>query len=73
MITPFFTISQDDEFIYIDVKISHIRFSAPNIEMTVENELFVFSLPPYYLRLRFRTLVLKMIDHTQNMIPKLNV
>jgi len=53
MITPFFTISQDDEFIYIDVKISHIRFSAPNIEMTVENELFVFSLPPYYLRLRF--------------------
>lgn len=52
MITPFFTITQDDEFIFIDVKISHIRFSAPNIEMTINNEVFVFSLPPYYLRLR---------------------
>ncbi|RCK55271.1 Protein SHQ1 [Candida viswanathii] len=52
MITPFFTIAQDDEFIYIDVKISHIRFSAPNIEMTINNDVFVFSLPPYYLRLR---------------------
>ncbi|KAI5951853.1 hypothetical protein KGF54_004928 [Candida jiufengensis] len=53
MITPFFTITQNEEFIYIDVKISHIRFSAPNIEMIVKNELFIFSLPPYYLRLRF--------------------
>ncbi|CCG21306.1 Shq1 protein [Candida orthopsilosis Co 90-125] len=53
MLTPYFTINQDDVFIYIDVKISHIRFSAPNIEMTVDNDLFRFSLPPYYLRLRF--------------------
>ncbi|CAK7906017.1 protein Shq1p [[Candida] anglica] len=52
MITPFFTISQDDEFIFIDVKISHVRFSAQNIEMVVENELFIFSLAPYYLRVR---------------------
>lgn len=52
MITPFFTITQDDEFIFIDVKILHIRFSAPNIEMTINNDVFVFSLPPYYLRLR---------------------
>lgn len=52
MITPFFTINQDEEFIYIDVKISHIRFSAQNIEMIVDNELFVFSLQPYYLRIR---------------------
>ncbi|ODQ79244.1 hypothetical protein BABINDRAFT_162280 [Babjeviella inositovora NRRL Y-12698] len=52
MITPFFTINQDDEFIFIDIKVSHIRFNAPDIEMVVENEMFVFSLPPYYLRLR---------------------
>lgn len=52
MITPFFTIDQDDEFIHISIKISHIRFSAPNIEMIVDNELFIFSLPPYYLRIR---------------------
>lgn len=52
MITPFFSISQDDEFIYIDVKISHVRFSAQGIEMVIENDLFVFLLSPYYLRLR---------------------
>lgn len=53
MITPFFTINQDDEFIYIDVKVSHVRFNAKTIEMNVDNQLFIFSLPPYYLRLRF--------------------
>lgn len=52
MITPFFSIRQDDEFVYIDVKISHVRFSAQGIEMIVDNELFIFSLSPYYLRLR---------------------
>lgn len=52
MLTPFFTINQDEEFIFIDVKISHMRFSAQNLEMIVDNELFIFSLSPYYLRLR---------------------
>lgn len=53
MITPFFTISQDAEFVYIDVKVTHMRFSAQNLEMVVQQELFVFLLNPYYLRLRF--------------------
>lgn len=53
MITPKFTIRQDDEFIYIDVRIGHVRFSADHLEMVVEDNLFVLSLPPYYLRLRF--------------------
>lgn len=53
MLTPFFTISQDDEFVYIEVHVSHVRFNAKAIEMTVEGPLFIFSLPPYYLRLRF--------------------
>lgn len=52
MITPFFTIDQDEEFVYIDVKVSHVRFSAQNIEMTVDNEVFIFSLNPYYIRIR---------------------
>lgn len=52
MLTPFFTISQDEEFIYIEVHVSHVRFNAKAIEMTVEGPLFKFSLPPYYLRLR---------------------
>lgn len=52
MITPSFTISQDDDFIYIRVKISHVRFSAKAIEMAVDDTRFVFSMPPYYLRLR---------------------
>ncbi|KAK6204829.1 SHQ1 protein-domain-containing protein [Scheffersomyces amazonensis] len=53
MITPFFSIKQDDEYVYIDIKVSHIRFNAKSIEFTIDEELFIFSLPPYYLRLRF--------------------
>ncbi|WPK23293.1 hypothetical protein PUMCH_000528 [Australozyma saopauloensis] len=53
MITPLFTVTQDDEFLYVSVKVSHVRFSASAIEMVVDSELFIFSLNPYYLRLRF--------------------
>ena len=53
MITPFFTVDQDDEFVFVEVKVTHIRFSTKNVEIVVDEELFVFSLSPYYLRLRF--------------------
>lgn len=52
MITPYFTVDQDEEFVHVSVKVSHIRFSAQSIEMVVDGDVFVFSLPPYYLRLR---------------------
>lgn len=52
MLTPSFKITQDDEFIFISVEVSHIRFSAKAIEMVANSDVFVFSLPPYYLRLR---------------------
>lgn len=53
MITPRFTVSQDDEYILIDVKVSSIRFSAAGMEMVVDGNVFIFHLSPYYLRLRF--------------------
>lgn len=53
MLTPYFTCSQDEEFVFIDIKVSHIRFDAPGVQIIAENELFIFSLSPYYLRLRF--------------------
>lgn len=53
MITPHFTITQDDEFIHLVVKISSIRFSAAGMELVVQENLIVFYLSPYYLRLRF--------------------
>lgn len=53
MITPSFSVTQDHDFIRVQVKVSNIRFSAPALEMVAENDVFVFSLPPYYLRLRF--------------------
>lgn len=52
MLTPSFKITQDDEFIFISVEVSHIRFSAKAIEMVANSDVFVFSLPPYYLRIR---------------------
>lgn len=53
MLTPRFQCRQDEEFVYIDIHVSHIRFDAPGVEIVVEGELLVFSLSPYYLRLRF--------------------
>ncbi|KAH3665593.1 hypothetical protein OGAPHI_003781 [Ogataea philodendri] len=53
MITPRFEVSQDEEFVFIKVFISSVRFSAAALEMTADDEKFIFSLPPYYLRLRF--------------------
>lgn len=52
MITPYFTVDQNEEFLQILVKVSHARFSAQSIEMVADGDIFVFSLPPYYLRLR---------------------
>ncbi|KAG5362929.1 Protein SHQ1-like protein [Yarrowia sp. B02] len=51
MITPDFTVDQDEDFVFVNIKAPHIRVA--NIEIVVDGELFVFSLAPYYLRLRF--------------------
>ncbi|KAK9458941.1 SHQ1 protein-domain-containing protein [Lipomyces oligophaga] len=49
MITPQFSVKQDDEYVYIDIKIVHLK--AQNAELQAEGDVFRFSLPPYYLRL----------------------
>lgn len=53
MITPKFKITQDDEYLYIKIDVSSLRFNAAALEMVVEENVFVFHLSPYYLRLRF--------------------
>lgn len=52
MITPSFTVAQDDEYVLVDVSVAHLRQSS-GVEMVVDGTLFVFALQPYYLRLRF--------------------
>ncbi|ODV98174.1 hypothetical protein PACTADRAFT_47978 [Pachysolen tannophilus NRRL Y-2460] len=69
MITPFFTITQDDEYIFIAIKISHVRFNSANVEMIVDDNLFIFSLSPYYLRLRFPSLL---VDDDERSFAKFN-
>ncbi|KAK9464570.1 SHQ1 protein-domain-containing protein [Lipomyces arxii] len=49
MITPHFSVRQDDEYVYIDIKVTHIK--AQNVEIRADGDIFIFSLPPYYLRL----------------------
>ncbi|KAK9493748.1 SHQ1 protein-domain-containing protein [Lipomyces doorenjongii] len=51
MITPLFSVRQDEDFIYIDIKVTHIK--AQNVELRADGDIFMFSLPPYYLRLHF--------------------
>lgn len=53
MITPRFSVRQDDERVYIDIRVIHIRSAGGTLEFTVEGDLFIFALNPYYLRLRF--------------------
>lgn len=51
MITPQFSVDQDTDFVYIKIRAPYIR--ASEVEFTVQENVFIFSLPPYYLRLRF--------------------
>ncbi|KAK7207532.1 SHQ1 protein-domain-containing protein [Myxozyma melibiosi] len=51
MITPQFSVRQDDEYVYIDIKVVHLK--AQNAEISAEGDVFWFSLSPYYLRLHF--------------------
>ncbi|KAA8915268.1 hypothetical protein TRICI_002625 [Trichomonascus ciferrii] len=51
MLTPQFSVDQDEKNVYIDIKAPFIR--TQDVEFFVDGELFIFSLHPYYLRLRF--------------------
>lgn len=53
MITPQFDIEQDDEFLNIKIRISNIRFSSNSVEININENVLIFHLSPYYLRLRF--------------------
>ncbi|KAH3687622.1 hypothetical protein WICPIJ_001389, partial [Wickerhamomyces pijperi] len=63
MLTPYFACSQDETHINIDIKISHIRFDAVGVQTIVQDDLFIFSLSPYYLRLRFPCELIDDEDH----------
>ncbi|CAG8437348.1 3440_t:CDS:10 [Ambispora gerdemannii] len=51
MITPAFSVDQDDNFIKINVHVPYVK--AQDVEFYIENNEFKFFLHPYYLRLRF--------------------
>ncbi|KAF9951345.1 hypothetical protein BGZ65_006013 [Modicella reniformis] len=51
MITPAFTISQDNDFVTIVIKTPHIK--AQNVDLEVDGAVFKFNLKPYFLRLTF--------------------
>ena len=51
MITPQFSVRQDERFVYIDIRAPNIK--ASEVEFYAHDDLFIFSLHPYYLRLRF--------------------
>ncbi|CAI2037182.1 hypothetical protein SEUBUCD646_0I00750 [Saccharomyces eubayanus] len=53
MITPRFSITQDGEFLFLKIFISNIRFNATGLEIVIQENMVVFHLSPYYLRLRF--------------------
>lgn len=70
MLTPRFSVDQDDEFVFVTIKLSSIRFSARNVEIVIDDNLFIFSLPPYYLRLRFPGLLVEDERVKTSFVPK---
>ncbi|KAJ2656462.1 hypothetical protein IWW48_005025 [Coemansia sp. RSA 1200] len=51
MITPRFTVRQDDASVYITIHAPHVR--AQSLEFDVSDDQFTFFASPYYLRLTF--------------------
>lgn len=62
MLTPFFEVSQNDEFVIISAKIPNLKFNNKSLQLTVDGPLFIFYLSPYYLRLRFNQQLLNEED-----------
>ena len=60
LITPEFTISQDNDFVTVTIKVPHVR--AQNAEMFIDGNEFRFSLSPYFLR-QVKVLVMPMCSH----------
>ncbi|KAG0219955.1 Hsp90 cochaperone shq1 [Mortierella sp. NVP41] len=56
MITPKFTVSQDNDTVTIVIKAPHIKVShgaTQNVDFEVDGPVFKFNLKPYFLRLTF--------------------
>ncbi|ODV58134.1 Hsp90 cochaperone SHQ1 ASCRUDRAFT_78056 [Ascoidea rubescens DSM 1968] len=53
MITPAFDLNQDDTFLYINVKLPSLKFNSRDLEISITDNIFIFYLDPYYLRLTF--------------------
>jgi protein SHQ1 len=51
MITPKFTLRQDDAFVYCDVQAPHIK--ASDVEFVVDGATFTLHCKPYFLKLNF--------------------
>ncbi|KAF9916691.1 hypothetical protein BX616_003115 [Lobosporangium transversale] len=51
MITPTFSVSQEDDFVSIVIKAPHIK--TQNVDFEVEGAVFKFNVKPYFLRLTF--------------------
>ncbi|KAF8938270.1 hypothetical protein BGZ58_001259 [Dissophora ornata] len=51
MITPSFTVSQEEDFVTIVIKAPHIK--TQNVDFEVDGAVFKFNLKPYFLRLTF--------------------
>lgn len=69
MITPRFDIEQDDEFLNIKISINNVRFSSSGVEVNINENVLIFHLSPYYLRLRFDHNLVDDERATANFIP----
>ena len=51
MITPVFEVRQDDDFLYVEMRVPHMKVSS--FDFYIEQDLFKFYAKPYFLKLVF--------------------
>ena len=49
MITPRFSVTQDDEFVYVDIELKYVKIQ--HAEFSIQGPSFSFYLKPYLLSL----------------------
>ena len=53
MITPRFTLKQDESYVYILIELKYADIENAEFEISEEDNTFIFHLHPFFLRLTF--------------------
>lgn len=53
MLIPYFELDQDSECVILKIRIPNLKFNNKSLEISINNQILIVYLNPYYLRLKF--------------------